>query len=90
MLIIDMITELFGLALDVETGRRYGFRFFVWKLAAALCFLVAIIFAVLDIPVLCVIGVIAGFVFVVFETRRFLADLRRKKETQTTETSKES
>ena len=90
MLIIDMIMELFGLALDVETGRRYGFRFFVWKLAAALCFLVAITFAALDIPVLCVIGVIAGFVCGAFETRRFLTDLRRKKEAQITETSKES
>ena len=90
MLIIDMIMDLFGLAIDVQTGRRYGFRFFVWKLAAALCFLVAIIFAVLDIPVLCVIGVIAGLVCGAFETRRFLADLRRKKETQITETSKES
>ena len=90
MLIVDIIMELFGLAIDVETGKRYGFGFFAWKLAAALCFLVAIIFAALDIPVLCVIGVIAGLVCGAFETRRFLADLRRKKETQTTETSKES
>ena len=90
MLIIDMIIDLFGLALDVQTGKRYGFGFFAWKLAAALCFFVAIIFAVLDIPALCVIGVIAGLVCGAFETRRLLADLRRKNEGQITETSKES
>ena len=89
MLGVDMIMDLFGLAIDVETGKRYGFGFFAWKIATALCFFVAIIFAVLDIPVLCVSGVIAGLVCGEFETRRLIADLRRKKETQITETSKE-
>ena len=90
MLIIDMIMNLFGFAIDVEAGKRYGFGFFAWRLAAALCFLVAIIFAALDIPALCVIGMVAGSVCGIFETRRFLADLRRKKEAQITEASKES
>jgi polyferredoxin len=91
MLIIDMIIDLFGLAIDVQTGKRYGFGFFAWKLAAALCFFVAIIFAVLDIPVLCVIGVIAGLVCGVFESRRFFTDMRNKKQKdQIAEESKET
>ena len=91
MLIVDMIMDLFGLAIDVQTGKRYGFGFFAWKLAAALCFFVAIIFAVLDIPVLCVIGVIAGFVCGVFESRRFFTDMRNKKQKdQIAEESKET
>ena len=90
MLIVDMILDLIDLSLNIEIGKRYGFGFFVWKLAAFLCFLVAIVFGVLHIPVLCVIGVIAGFACGAFETRRFLNDLRRKRKAQMTEISGES
>ena len=90
MQLIGMIIDLFGLALDVECGKRYGFGFFAWKLAAFLCFLAAIVFVAVGLRILAVIGLIAGFVCGVFESRRFITDMRNKKQKdQDAEESKE-
>ena len=79
---LDLLAHLIDLSFDIHTGKRYGFGFVIWRIAAGLCLLLGIAFAVLEWYLLSIIGFVGAVACFVLEMRQLRADIRDKRAQQ--------